>query len=144
MILLIISTLSFLYIMLQFNYATFIHISFSHSFKLSYLSLFAFLNHDKKAPHSSFSCSFQHQKKQTIYPRWGSWLQSQYHTRQLQWSLRWQFRIRRQATSATSQERHGQLPIKRYLHIDTWKMSRSNSFHSYRGSTATSWVPGGV
>jgi hypothetical protein len=50
---LIISTLSFLYTTLDFN----------HSFDFSYLSLAAFLNHDKKTPHFSSSSSFQHQEK---------------------------------------------------------------------------------
>jgi len=44
----------------------------------SYLSLAAFWNHGKKAPHFYSSCSsFQYQEKQTIYPRWGFQRESQ-------------------------------------------------------------------
>ena len=70
--LLLISMLSLLYTTLWFIYPTFIHISFSHSFNFSYLSLAAFLNHNKKAVHFSSFASFLHQEKQMIYPRWGS------------------------------------------------------------------------
>jgi hypothetical protein len=78
--LLLVSTLSFLYTTLKFVFNTFIHISLSHSFYLSYLSLAAFLNHDKKAPHFSSSSSFEHQEKQTIYPQGGSRSRSQHDT----------------------------------------------------------------
>jgi len=141
--LLIISTLSFLSTTLQFIYSTFIHISFSHSFDFSYLSLTTSLNHDKKAPHFSSSSSFQHQEKQTIYPWRGSRWQSQQDTRQSQWFSRWHFRIRRWACSATIQESHGQAAIKRFLHVDTWKTSCSDSINSYVGATPTSWASGG-
>jgi len=105
--LLIISTLSFLYTTLYFIYSTSIHISFSNSFNFWYLSLAAFLNHDKKAPHFSSSSSFQHQEKQTIYPPRGSQWRSQHDSRQLPWSLRWHFRMRRRACSVTIQESNG-------------------------------------
>jgi len=75
-----ISMLSFLYAMLQFNYATFIHMFFSHSLNFSYLSLAILLNHHKKAPHFSSSPSLQHQEKRTIYAQQWSWWWSQHDT----------------------------------------------------------------
>jgi len=142
--LLIISTLSLLYRMLLFICSTFIHISFSHSFNFSYLSLAAFLNHDKKAPPFSSSSFFQHQEKRTIYPRWGPRWRSQHDTRQWQWSSRWHFRIRRRACSATIEECNRQVAIKRFLHVKIWRMSHSNSINSYVGATPTSWASAGL
>jgi hypothetical protein len=128
--LLIISTLSFLYTTLEFIYSTFIHISFIHSFNFSYLSLAAILNHDKMAPHFSSAYAFQHQEKQTIYPRRGSRCRSQHDTRQLQWSSSWHFRIWRRACLATLQECNGQAAVKRFLHVNTWKTSRKLTWTS--------------
>jgi len=80
----IISMLSVLYTTLSFIYSTFIHISFSHFFDFSYMSLAAFLNHDTKAPYFSSSSSFQHQEMQMIHPWQGSRWRSQDDTQQLQ------------------------------------------------------------
>jgi len=142
--LLIISMLFFLYTTLQFIHSTLIHISFGRSFNFSYLSLAAFVNHVKKAPHFSSSSFFQHQDRQTMYPRWGSRWWSQHDTQQLQWLWTWQFRIRQWAPSATIQERNGHAAITRLLHVNTWQMSCGNSINVYIAATPTSWASEGL
>jgi hypothetical protein len=82
--LLMLSMPSFLYTMLWFIYFTFIHISFSQSLNFWYLSLTDILTHDKEALHISSSSSFQHRKKQAIYPQGRSWWRSQHDIRHLQ------------------------------------------------------------
>ena len=103
----------------------------------------AFLNWDKKALHfASSSNSFQRQEKQTIYPQRGYRWQSQHHPWHLQLWSRWQFRIQRQAPLATIQESIWQAAIQRFLHVNTWKTSRSNSINLYTSATPTSWALG--
>jgi len=142
--LVIIWTLSFFYTMLDFMYSTFIHISFSHSFNFSYLSLDVFLNHNKKALHFSSSSSFRLHEKQMIYPRQESQSRFQHDTRQLQWSSRGQFRIRWQSSLATIQESNAQVAIRKFHHVNTSKMRCCNSIDSYVSATSTSWASGGL
>jgi len=141
----IISTLSFVYIMLWFIYSTLIHISFNYSFIFSYLSLTTFLNHDKKALHFSSSPSsfFPHQEWQTSHQQWSSQWWSHQDTQQLQCSLRWQLCIQQRAPSEAILQRYGQAAIKTFSHVNTWKTYRDNSIYTYIGATPQSWASGG-
>ena len=112
----------------------------SHSI-FSYLSLTAFLQHEKKTPHfSSSSCSFQHQERPIIYPGWGSQCQSQHDTQPFHCLSIWQFWIRWPASSATIQESNAQAVIKWFLHMNSWKTSRGTWIYSFIGIIPISWA----
>jgi len=110
---------------------------------LSYISPAAFLNHDTKAPH--FFCSsssVQHQEKQMIYPRRGSWWSSQHVTQHLQWSLRWKFRARWPASSGTMQGNNGHAAIERFFHVYILITGCSKSIDCCIRTTPTCWAAG--
>jgi len=110
-----------------------------------YLSLAPFLNHDKKAPHCSFSSSsFQHQEKQPLNPWEESRWWSQHNTQQLKWLSRWQFGIQWPASLATLHGRNGQAVINRYHHVNTAKMSWGKSVTPYVSRTLPFWPMGGL
>jgi len=109
-----------------------------------YLIFTAFINHDTKAQEFSSSSLFGHLENKKIYRQQGSWWRSHQDSRLLQWLSRWQFIIRQHVSLATIQESNLYRAIKRFLPVDIWNTSHSDSMNFYVSATHTLWALEGL